>query len=511
MIMDHRLPSELNNQEIADRIRKQVTAIRELLEAYEPRSTIFAWLDTLRAVEECINLVMVDWSTAEESFFSDLLSTPVDRFLIAPTYLVAVRERMTAKFSANFAARFGNLMVQCFAIRRSFALHGIDGATEGLADVGSMIGYFQSRRRHLVAMLHLMPHVCKGRSPFAPLDTLNVVLPLVELYGLPMSGCQTVLNVRAAREKLGLPADLNAELAMLSPLFLEPERAPIVDMPITADGVEILKSREQLRDDRLFSAAELRNDIALIEAAYAEFDLSASDFPPCSKLVRKLSNDYIDRDFWIAITPPDLKRLFRRYGASQALQDAFVNASADYNDCLSTYAPMVLVGGVYRSTVTLLSRFLYNWRARCLDRKKRYQIRSGFIFEDAVAAELGSQGFELQALTRVGRAEFDVVTVKNGVIWNVQCKNNFVHLEKVDSDAERFARYNSYLVKAYEKALRKEVGREHLLKKQLGTECIQHMVVSRFPVVTDNARILPFSRIHDFAARAEIILRELTP
>ncbi|MCO6426041.1 hypothetical protein [Sinorhizobium meliloti] len=511
MKMDYRLSIELDDREILDRIHMQESAIREFLQVYEPKSTIFSWLDTLRAIEECINLLMADWSAVEGAFFSDLLLTPVNRFLSDPTYLIAVRERMAAKFNANFAARFGNLIVQCFAIRHSFALHGIHGATEGLANIGSMIGYFQSRRRHLVAMLHLMPHVCRGNKPFAPLDTLNVVLPLVELYALPMSGCQTVLNVRAAREKLGLSDGTNEELAMLSPLFLEPERAPIVDMPITADGIEILKSREQLRDDRLFSAAELRNDIILIEAAYAEFDLSASDFPPCSKLIRKLSTDYIDRDFWIAITPPDLQRLFRRYAASRALQDAFVNKSASYTHCLSTYAPMVLVGGIYRSTVTLLSRFLYNWRARCLDRKKRYQIRSGFIFEHAVAAELGAQGFEVQAITRVSRAEFDVVTVKDGVIWNVQCKNNFTHLDQVGSDADRFARYNRNLAKAYENALQKEVRREHLLKKHLGIDHIQHMLVSRFPVVTDNARILPFTRVGDFAKRAEALAREAKP
>ncbi|MDX1146845.1 hypothetical protein GOL39_30390 [Sinorhizobium medicae] len=191
------------------------------------------------------------------------------------------------------------------------------------------------------------------------------------------------------------------------------------------------------------------------------------------------------------------------------MQKAFINNAADYTGCLSTYAPMVLVGGIYRSTVTLLSRFLYNWRARCLDRRKRYQIRSGFIFEDAVAVELEAQGFAVQGITRVRRAEFDVVTIKEGVIWNVQCKNNFTQLDRVDSDAERFARYNRSLVKSYEKALIKEARREHLLKQRLGLERIQHMVVSRFPVVTDNARILPFSRIGSFGAQAATASRDV--
>ncbi|MFS2042296.1 MULTISPECIES: hypothetical protein [Rhizobium/Agrobacterium group] len=506
MIIDDRMPHTLSSDEILVRIGLNEN-IRGQLGTYEQKTAIFSWLDTLRAIEECINLLIADWSAEEEAVIAELFATRVERFLAEPTYLVWIREWLTVRFNANFAARFGNLMVQCFAIRHSFTMHGIETAEEGLADVGSMIGYFQSRRRHLVAVLQLMPHVCRGVKPLHPLNTLNVVLPLIELHALPMSGCQTVLNVRFARQSLNLSDDSKSELAMLSPLFLEPERAPIVDMPINEEGLEILRKREQVRDDRLFSAAELRNDIALIEVAYAEFDLTASDFPPCSKLIRKLSNDYIDRDFWIAITPPDLERLFRRFSASKALKDAFVNRSGDYSSCLSTYAPMVLVGGVYRSTVTLLSRFLYSWRARSLDRKKRYQIRSGFIFEDAVAAELGKQGFSLQAITRVGRAEFDVVTVREGVIWNVQCKNNFRHLDQVDSDAERFARYNRSLVRAYERALQKEVRREHLLKTKLGLDQVQHMLVSRFPVVTDDIRVLPFSRIGDFSQRAQLVLQ----
>lgn len=42
-------------------------------------------------------------------------------------------------------------------------MHGIETVEEGLADVGSMIGYFQSRRRHLVAVLQLHAARLPGR------------------------------------------------------------------------------------------------------------------------------------------------------------------------------------------------------------------------------------------------------------------------------------------------------------------------------------------------------------
>ena len=112
----------------------------------------------------------------------------------------------------------------------------------------------------------------------------------------------------------------------------------------------------------------------------------------------------------------------------------------------------------------------------------------------------------LKTIEHYGLQEFDVVSLRDGIIWNVQCKNNFVDLKSVDSDAVAFARYNRRLVRAYERALMKERNREHLLKMKLDVEPVQHMLVSRFPVVTDNPRIVVFSRIAEFAERADVIL-----
>ena len=100
------------------------------------------------------------------------------------------------------------------------------------------------------------------------------------------------------------------------------------------------------------------------------------------------------------------------------------------------------------------------------------------------------------------------MSLREGTIWNVQCKNNFVGLASVDSDAFAFARYNRRLVRSYEKALVKERNREHLLKLKLGIGSVQHMVVSRFPVVTDNPHIVVFSRIADFTTHANAVLAE---
>ena len=493
-------------QALIDRIALQERQITEALAQYEPLSATLAWFDTLRAIEEWINLITVDWG--DESFENTLLSLPVAGVTGGHSHLEGVRQRLEAKFGKNFGIRFTKLLIQGASIATAFTRHGFGDVAQGFQTVGTMVGYLQSRRRHFVGLLHMLPTACRGRNVVNPLDTLNVFLPIIELTAVEMIGAQNALLVRLARARLGLAELESAELAMLDSLFLEPERARITEMPMTEKGIEMLELREALLPDRIFSAAELRNDILAIEAHYAEFNLADTDFAPAAALVRRLSIAFVQRDFWIAISPADLAALCDEFGVSPVLRSALVHTAPEYMACLSTYAPFVLVGGVYRSTVTLLSRFVYHWRAQSLDRQKRFQIRAGFIFEEAVAAELEQQGFVVQGITRITRSEFDVVALRAGVIWNVQCKNNFVDLERIEADAERFARFNRMLVRAYERALTKERAREHLLKAKLSLDTIQHVVVSRFPVVCDNPRIVPFSRLGNFVATADRLVAE---
>lgn len=489
---------------LAERIALQEAQIVGALAPYEPRSAIYAWFDTLRAVEECINLITVEWE--DDGFDQILFSLPIAELDQHLGQFRSVQARLVERFGQNFGARFAILLVQGSAIATAFSRQGFVEVTAGFRTLGKMLGYLQSRRRHFVGLLQLLPMACRGNRRIVPLDTFNIFLPIIELTAIQMMGAQNALLVKLSRARLGLPEREDAELAMLDALSLEPERARIIDMPLTEAGVEILKSKESLPADRLFSAAELRNDILAIEAAYAEFDLAGSEFPVAAALVRQLSTQYVDRDYWVAISPSDLSVLLNQIGAPSNLRMALINSTPSYMGCLSNYAPLVLVDGIYRSTVALLSRFIYHWRARCLDREKRFQIRAGFIFEDAVAEELGVQGFAVQEVTRINRREFDVVTLRDGMVWNVQCKNNFVELESVESDPQRFARYNQALVRSYERALAKERDREHLLKSKLSLDAIQHVVVSRFPVVCDNPRIIPFSRIDEFSERAEALL-----
>lgn len=96
------------------------------------------------------------------------------------------------------------------------------------------------------------------------------------------------------------------------------------------------------------------------------------------------------------------------------------------------------------------------------------------------------------------RAEFDVVATLDGVIYNVQCKNNLVDLNRIETDVRRFVRYNRSLDLAYRKALAKERAREQTLLRELGLTAIKHFVVSRYPVATQNPYVLAFGEISRF-------------
>src|SRR5947207_3328134 len=96
-------------QALADRIALQERQIADALAPYEPLSATYAWLDTLRAIEECINLMTVDWD--DESFEHSLISLPVAGVLQNPSRLAGMRQLLVERFGQNFGIRFTNLLI----------------------------------------------------------------------------------------------------------------------------------------------------------------------------------------------------------------------------------------------------------------------------------------------------------------------------------------------------------------------------------------------------------------
>ncbi|MGH0218503.1 hypothetical protein NKY68_00255 [Sinorhizobium meliloti] len=481
-----------------ERIALEEQIIADTLSKFDRKSATFAWLETIRAIEETVNLITVEW---EEEFAAALFGLPILQLMSSTEHLQRIRPGLAKRFDDKFLARFVSLMMQFSALGISLRQYGQPQLASSFTTLGTLIGYLQSRRRACVALLHRLSDACTGEVAVGPMDPVVVFFPVIEFHATPLTSARNALLIRTATDRLAINDRNTVEFASLDDLFLEPERSRITEMELDEKGLSMLAQAEKLRPDRLFSAAELRNDLLLLEAAYSEFDLSTTKFGRAAALIRNISRNFVDRDFWIKIPARDLTKLVKRMEISPDLQDALVFRGTSYSESIDTYTPLVHVDGVFYSTVTLLSRFAYYWRARTLDKIKRFQIRSGFIFEKAVANHLREQGFEIKGIKRIDRHEFDVIALGDGVVWNIQCKNNFLDLAYLEASPARFARYNHRLVRSYERALEKDRRREHVLAVRTVSGEIEHVVVSRFPVICSDPRILPFSLIREFRQR----------
>lgn len=491
---------------IADQIAQHTAGLHAALAKFDRQSAFATWFETIRAVEEFINLPR--FGLKERWLWEALIDLPLD-VTQAPRRFRAVRHHIAYQFGETFALRFTTLMVQAMAIGVSFAQHDIEATRGAFRTVGSAIDYFQSRRRHLVSLLYTLPDACHGTQTVPQIDTVNQFLPLVEINGVTITGLYQKAMLAEAFGDFALHIRHHDfcgshEYPMLDPMHLEPERTSIVDMQSLTPDILEAANLEAVSPFRLFSAPELRNDIRLIEAAYDEFDLAGSDFRFAAAFVRHVAG-LADDDYWVRLSRQKFERVADALRLPPALREALVHRPGNYVANTNSYAPLIEIDGVLTGSVALLSRFLYYWRNVCLYKIRRYQIRSGFIFEKAISEELEQQGFTLTGIKRINRKEFDVVTIRDGIIFNIQCKNNLVDVAKLESDVKLFARYNRARSASYERALLKEAKRESLLIEELGLDRVEHLVVSRFPIATNNPRIISHSRIGELGRLASVL------
>lgn len=480
-------------------IALSLEGIESTLAPFEPHSTFKVWFSTYRGIEELINLPI---ELAGEPLLHQILNLDLLDMESFAQGVASIKAGLDSRFSRLVARRLLNTLLQLQAISTSFAMHGLPCAGE-LVTVGSAIGYLQSRRRHLLALLHTISNACQGSKQLHELDGLNQFLYLIETACLGTTAMHCNLMLAMVYPDFSLEVgDVGASAShgfnALDSLFLEPERTAITEMV----GVDLTGFKKLPVNRRLiFSKSELENNLAHIAAAYAEFNLDRTTYGELAEFFRSLLPMVTD-EYFVQLTPRRFDELCSEHKLSNALKRALVVDSGDYVDNTSTYAPFTRVGGELVTSVTLLSRFANHWKNSCLNRVRRYQIRSGFIFEGSVKEALRDQGFTVTDIKRVGHAEFDVVATLDGVIYNVQCKNNLVDLNRIEADVKKFVRYNRSLDRAYQRALEKERAREQVLLGELGLSDIKHFVVSRFPVATQNPSVLPFGEITRFKAIA---------
>lgn len=213
----------------------------------------------------------------------------------------------------------------------------------------------------------------------------------------------------------------------------------------------------------------------LIGTVYSAFELNDPAFSTISRLIIAFSHEVCD-DYFVEMDKTKFQAILSAQSVfdPEELYRLLVNVPSDYATNTNAYEPFIDRGDAVVSNVNLLSRFLYAFKNIHLGSRRRFQIHAGFIFEDMVKRDLSTMGFNVTDIKRINRKEFDVVATHGEVIYNFQCKNNWIDLAKIESDCGLFVRYNRYLTSYYRRGLRKERARENLLKSKLGLERIEH-------------------------------------
>lgn len=480
-------------------LNRTTAAIAAQLAPYDPVVTPTGWHRVLQGAEELISFATEPLD--DEALHDAFVDMPLGQ-AVGPKR-VWLEQRIRAIYDGGIETRMLDTLTVVFGLVTGCQSHGYPLAVPTVAHA---VGYLHTRRRRMVALLYVMPQLCKGTIKARTTVDLLPLMTLTELATGP------VINISQMRmlahlfddyvvESNGVGCRGSRDVDLLDRGGMDPERVSIMDM-LNHGVISDMPDSGHLDPRRLLSKAEVAHQIAMIEAAYAEFDLAETSFRPLCQLILPL----LRGDEAHVVTVPAEPFLAAVDLISKQWPDisraAFVHEGADYGVALNSHQPFIRIGDDLVGNVTLLTRFVYAWRDRVLNRKKRFQIRSGFIFEKKVRAILEPAGFVVAEVKRIKRREFDVVTTKAGVIHNFQCKNTLLDGRLVEGEPARYARHNAKIARAHRSAIAKERSREQLLKDQLGLSEVRHHVVTRFPILCDDADIIPFAALETWAAKA---------
>jgi len=488
---------------ITAEIERTERAVVEQLAPYDTVVTPQSWHRILQGVEELINFLT---EPLDDETLHDTIATMPLATAVGPKR-AWLEQAIRGLYDGGIETRMLEVLQLVLAFDGGCAASGMP---LGLTTVAHAVGYLHTRRRRMVSLLYVMPQLCQGTSKARTTFDLVPFMTLIELSAGPLIDLaqMRMLNHVFADftvQSDGLRCGANRSADLLDQGGLDPERVSVLDM-VEHGVVGAFPSGTNLDPRRLLSKAEVVHQIALIETAYAEFDLAGTSFKPVSELVLPLLRG---PESHVVTAPAEpflaaVDRLAARWpGVNRSV---FVHQSVDLSTALNGHQPFVRIEDQLVTNVTLLTRFVNDWKNVVLGRKKRFQIRSGFLFEKKASEVLEANGFMVARVRRIQRREFDVVTTRNGVIHNFQCKNSVIGSRLIEGEPARYARYNNAVVTSHRRALAKERGREQLLKDELGLTEIRHYVVSRFPVLCDDPDIIPFARLGAWAGRQRTLV-----
>jgi len=481
-------------------IDENSNSIVNKLRSLHKNSFLSSWSNAIRSAEEVINFRF------EINFSETELNSVINQFPPTPdsmNKLKPILDKVEKQLGIKSKDRLFNLLLMGMAIQQAYKLQKLpylEGATVNFSTLSGTADYCQSRRSYLTCILPLINDHSQGTEKLPKNDCFNQLLYFVDTCFVGITSAYRSLLLNECYddfeiESNGTYVKPNYSFDPLEALFLEPQRLTLMDqLEFNSKEVEkvVLPTKPS---NTIFHYQELKNCISHHKAIYKGYKIDdVIEFKELENLVSLLEKYCID-NYHIKLTDKEWKGLgIDKYKINMNL----IHQKGNVLEAINGIEPFIKADSFYYSTVNKLTRYISITLYNRLIKKRRFQIKSGFIFEDKAMDVLASQGFKDTKITRIDHKEFDLITIKNGKVYNFQCKNNLIDISSVSLEYKKIGRYNRRLIRYYEKALIKEENREHLISKKTGINDIEHYVISRFPVITKNKRIINFNSLQDW-------------
>lgn len=489
------IKGERINEVFSDSMEYHLRIFYDRLKKYDSKYLYKNWLILVRSIDELINIPFGLENDNEKDMFLSLefdFNSIVNMEKIKDIIIIIEK-----RFDKCVAQRFKDFSLMCFAINQSYVIGDLyKSFNHSLKTTQEAINYFQSRRTYYVSLLNIIPKIACGKEKIKFMDTLNffkypldtcLVNITTSYFNLLLNSCLDDFEIYSN----GIIAENNSDYKSLESFYFEPNRLSLQDQVQYKNynfSEEIYVNKKNV-----FNYNETYSTLNVYRNAFDKYSIKEDSlFIQLEGFLSEISSYVVD-DYEIVVEKGIFNEMLLKYNKLELYLD-----SEDFYLNISGYYPFQFSNETFFSTVPLIIRFISQSIMQRLDRKKSYQINSGFIFEDMVKNVLKSKGYESTGIKRINHKEFDLITIKNNKVYNFQCKNNSIKIAKVFDDYKKISRQNRRLCKYYEKALQKEIDRENLIKLRTGIDEIEHFVISRFPVITNNARIINFNMLEEW-------------
>lgn len=449
------------------------------------------WREFIRHVDELYNIT--DLITGEEA---DMLESCSIEICIDSRFGKVV-EIIGHRYGKAVQSRFVKSCMMLSSL--NYAYFKMGQYQNCFKNLREAIDRCQKMRLYYVTMLLFIPQYAKGSRKIEFLDLLNFFQPQIDMC---------LVNIRTAYNSLLINRSINDYKAIPNPFgfsfnfdykHLEEDSLEPIRLSV-AEVIESMSENERLKMPcfgvhELYGYDEMMEGIIVSSAAFDKYGLNELEV---YKAMVGLAHDlkpFLNDNYVFIVPETVFVELRGKYSCLQLTCE-----SDDFDDMLNARPAFFKFGNVYYSTVLLYQRYIVNMEQRLLEKKKKFQVDSGFAFERKIKDIMGVFGFTIMdCVKRIMRKEFDVVCVKDGCIYNFQCKNNFVSVSEQGENwfkdtCNAIRRLNRY----YEKALEKEDKREYLLKDKLKIDTVRSYVISRYPVITRNPRVINYNQLVDW-------------